>query len=82
MCSCSGWKKISELGRASTDFVKHLIPTPQAPRPETIAAILRLILPALQPVIVRAIISSRPLDPGGGGNPGPRGRQRIGPQRT
>jgi hypothetical protein len=51
-------EKISEPGRASADFVKHLIPTPQAPRPEALAAILRLILPAMQPVIVRAIINS------------------------
>ena len=51
-------EKISEPGRATADFVKHLIPTPQAPRPEALAAILRLILPDLQPAIVRAIISS------------------------
>ena len=51
-------EKISEPGRASADFVKHLIPTPQAPRPEAVAAILRLILPAMQPVIVRTVISS------------------------
>ena len=50
--------KIVEPGRASTDFVKHLVPTAQAPRPEALAAILRLILPAMQPVIVRAIINS------------------------
>jgi hypothetical protein len=50
--------KISEPGRASTDFVKHLIPTSQAPRPETLAAILRLILPDMQLLIVRAIIAS------------------------
>jgi hypothetical protein len=53
--------KIVEPGRASTDFVKHLIPASQAPRPEALAAILRLILPAMQPVIVRAIINSERL---------------------
>ena len=51
-------EKISEPGRASTDFVKHIIPTPQPPRPEAVAGVLRLILPAMQTVIVRAIISS------------------------
>jgi hypothetical protein len=51
-------EKISEPARASTDFVKHLITTPQAPRPAAIAAILRLILPDMQPQIVRTIISS------------------------
>ena len=51
-------EKISEPSRATTDFVKHLIPTPQAPRPEALAAILRLILPDLQPLIVRAIVAS------------------------
>ena len=51
-------EKISEPGRASTDFIKHLIPTPQAPRPEVLAAVLRLIHPDMQPQIVRAIISS------------------------
>jgi hypothetical protein len=54
-------EKIVEPGRASTDFVKHLVPTSQAPRPEMLAAILRLILPAMQPVIVRAIINSERL---------------------
>jgi len=53
--------KIVEPGRASTDFVKHLIPASQAPRPEALAAILRLILPAMQPVIVRAIINTERL---------------------
>jgi hypothetical protein len=49
--------KVPDLGRVSTDFVKHLIPTPQAPRPETLAAVLRLIRPEMQPQIVRAIIA-------------------------
>jgi hypothetical protein len=51
-------EKISEPARTIADFVKHLIPTTQAPRPEALAAILRLILPDMQPQIVRAIISS------------------------
>ncbi len=51
-------EKISEPTRASSDFIKHLVPTPQAPRPDAVAAVLRLILPAMQPVIVRAITSS------------------------
>lgn len=51
-------EKVLEPGRASTDFVKHLIPTSQAPRPEALAAILRLILPAAQSLIVRTIINS------------------------
>jgi hypothetical protein len=50
--------KIAEPSRATADFVKHLIPTTQAPRPEALASILRLILPEMQPQIVRAIISS------------------------
>ncbi|MEJ0090222.1 MAG: hypothetical protein WDM80_10810 [Limisphaerales bacterium] len=51
-------EKISEMSRNVIDFVKHLVPTPQAPRPEALAAILRLILPDMQALIVRAIISS------------------------
>lgn len=53
--------KIVEPGRASADFVKHLVPTSQLPCPEALAAVLRLILPAMQPVIVRAIINSERL---------------------
>jgi len=51
-------EKVPDLGRSITDFTKHLIPTPQAPKPETLAAILRLVLPSMQPLIVRGIISS------------------------
>jgi len=50
--------KVPELGRAISDFIKHLIPTPQAPRPEALVPILRLILPAMQTIIVRAMASS------------------------
>jgi hypothetical protein len=51
-------EKIPELGRSSTDFIKHLIPTAEAPRPEVLAAIIRFALPDMQSVIVRAIIAS------------------------
>jgi hypothetical protein len=50
--------KILEMGRSSTDFVKHLIPADQPPRPETVAAVLRLIHPDMQPIIVRAVAAS------------------------
>ena len=51
-------EKVPELGRAISDFIKHLIPTPQAPRPEALVAILRLILPGMQTIIVRAMAST------------------------
>jgi hypothetical protein len=51
-------EKVAEPERQRNEFLKHLIPTPKAPRPETIAAVLRLILPDHQQFIVRAIASS------------------------
>jgi hypothetical protein len=54
-------EKIPELGRSSSEFVKHLIPIAEIPRSEVIAATLRLILPEMQAIIVRSIVSSERL---------------------
>jgi hypothetical protein len=51
-------EKVLDPDRATSEFIKHLIPTAQAPRPEAIVAILRLVLPEAQEKIARAITSS------------------------
>jgi hypothetical protein len=51
-------EKISEPAQASIDFVKHLLPTTQAPKPETLAAVLKLIRHEHQPLILRTVIAS------------------------
>jgi hypothetical protein len=48
----------TELDQEVTDFIKHLIPTQTAPRPETLIPILRLIGPSMQRLVVRAIMRS------------------------
>jgi len=48
----------TELDQEIADFIKHLIPTPTAPPPETLVPILRLINPSMQRLVVRAIMRS------------------------
>ncbi len=47
-----------ELDQEIADFIKHLVPSQKAPPAETLAPTLRLINPAMQRLVVRAIMRS------------------------
>jgi hypothetical protein len=51
-------EKIAELDIAIASFIKHLLPPQNAPSPAAIAAVLKLIRPEMQRLIVRAIVST------------------------
>jgi hypothetical protein len=51
-------EKVAEPERSRLEFIKHLIPTPKAPTPESIATVLRLVHPDHQQFIIRAIAAS------------------------
>ena len=48
-------EKYSDLDWVTVECVKHLIPTGKAPRPEALAAVLRLMNPHMQLTLIRAI---------------------------
>lgn len=51
-------EKVPDLDEAVVEFVKHLIPLQSAPRPESVATVLRLINPDMQRLVVKSVMSS------------------------
>ncbi len=49
-------EKVPELDGVVAEFVKHLIPPKRPPQPQTLAAVLRLIKPDMQRLVVHGII--------------------------
>lgn len=52
-------ENVPELDQVVAEFVKHLVPNPpqKAPPPENLAAVLRLIQPTMQRLVVKSIMS-------------------------
>ncbi len=50
--------KVPDLDEAVTEFVRHLIPLQSAPRPEVLAAVLRLINPDMQRLVLKSVMAS------------------------
>jgi hypothetical protein len=52
-------EKVPEMDQVIAEFFKHLLPTRQKPpAAQTLAAIFRLLHPALQPVVIRSLMRS------------------------
>ncbi len=51
-------EKVPDLDEAVTEFVKHLIPLQQAPQPESLTPVLRLLNPDMQRLVVKSVMSS------------------------
>jgi hypothetical protein len=50
--------EFTSIDPVTVEFVKHLIPADNVPKPESLAPVLRLLSPAMQMVVVRAIIGT------------------------